>query len=160
MTKKIQFIGSVSLMLSLFVLTTGCASGLLKKPDPPIVSVSAVRPLNLSLLQQRLGFTLLVKNPNAFDLPLEALEFVASFAKNEIASGFSDQAVIIPGNGEATLEVEVTASVSKIFSQLEAMLNSQSISLDYGVKGTVKLSNWPTKIPFDVEGQLQAPKTQ
>ncbi len=136
---------------------SACSNLPLKKPEPPIVSVADVRPLNLSLTEQRLAFTLKMENPNAYDLPLQGLDFVASFANQEIATGASDQHVTIPANGEAMVEVEVTAGIDKIISQIESILNAKAISLDYGVTGKVKLANWPSKIPFKVNGQIDAP---
>ncbi len=130
----------------------------LKKPQAPIVSVADVRPLNLSFSKQRLAFSLNVQNPNPYDLPLERLDFVASFAGQEIATGESNETVTLPANGNAIVEVEVVAAVNKFLSNLQSMLNAGSIDLNYGVKGHVKLANWPTRIPFDVEGELEPPE--
>lgn len=137
------------------LLLTGCATILSKKPQAPIVKIAAVRPLNLSFTKQRLAFTLQVHNPNAYDLPLQSLDFVASLAGNNIATGKSDQAVTLPANGEATVEVEVEAKINKLISHFQSMLSANSINLEYGVKGHVKLANWPTRIPFDVVGEYE-----
>ncbi|MCB1754550.1 MAG: LEA type 2 family protein [Gammaproteobacteria bacterium] len=146
--------------LALFISVTlyACSSLPLTKPEAPIVSVADVRPLNLSFTEQRLAFTLRVENPNAYDLPLEGLDFIASFAGHEIATGESHQEVTIPAKGEAMLEVEVKAGVDKLISQFQSMLNAQEINLDYGVKGRVKLANWPSRIPFDVKGEIAPPQ--
>lgn len=126
-----------------------------KKPQAPIVKIAAVKPLNLSFTKQRLAFTLQVHNPNAYDLPLQNLDFVASLAGNNIATGKSDQAVTLPANGEAIVEVEVEAKINKLISHFQSMLSANSINLEYGVKGHVKLANWPTRIPFDVVGEYE-----
>lgn len=137
------------------LLVSGCATMLSKKPQAPVVKIAAVRPLNLSFTKQRLAFTLQVHNPNDYDLPLQNLDFVASLAGNNIATGKSDQAVTLPANGEATVEVEVEARINKLLSQFQRMLSTNSINLEYGVKGHVKLANWPTRIPFDVVGEFE-----
>ena len=146
------------LLLTLFtttmLLVSGCASMLPKKPEAPIVKIASVRPLNLSFTKQRLAFTLQVHNPNDYDLPLQSLNFVASLAGDKIATGKSDQEVTLPANGAATVEVEVEAGITKLISQFQNMLSANSLNLDYGVKGYVKLANWPTRIPFDVVGEF------
>lgn len=147
------------LLITICILTVlaapGCATILSKKPLAPVVKIAAVRPLNLSFTKQRLAFTLQVHNPNDYDLPLENLDFVASLAGDNIATGKSDQAVTLPANGEATVEVEVEARINQLLSQFQSMLSTNSINLEYGVKGHVKLANWPTRIPFDVVGEFE-----
>lgn len=145
----------IIIAITIGLLLSGCATMLPKKPQAPIVKIAAVRPLNLSFTQQRLAFTLQVHNPNTYDLPLQSLDFVASLAGNKIATGKSDQEVTLPANGEATVEVVVEARVDKLISQFQSMLSATSINLEYGVKGHVKLANWPTRIPFDVVGEYE-----
>lgn len=142
-------------LLSLALIS--CASVPTSKPIPPTVTVASVIPKNLSLSGTRLLFTLDVANPNSYDLPMQQLEFIASFDNQNVARGTSEKAVTIPANGQAQLEVLVVAKLSQFFGQLRSMLLSQEFSLDYTVSGFVKLANWPLKIPFDVAGELEEP---
>ncbi len=141
----------------LILLISACASIPTSKPIAPKVTVASVVPKNLSLSGTRLLFTLDVANPNSYDLPMEQLEFVASFDNENIARGASEKAVTIPANGQEQVEVVVVAKLSKFFGQLRSMLATQDFSLDYTVSGFVKLANWPLKIPFDVAGELEEP---
>lgn len=147
-----------ALFLAVLFIQPGCAAIPGSKPQSPNVSIASVRPLNLSLTRQKLGFSLRVENPNSFDLPLEALEFTARFAGQDIATGSSREKVTIPANGEAFVEVEVVAGINKMLGQFRAMIDSKTLELDYGVTGTVKLANWPRRIPFNVEGELDDPR--
>lgn len=140
------------------LVTSGCAVMRQVQPDPPRVTVAGVRPLNLSLTEQRLEFRLRVENPNGFDLPLRELDFVANVAGDRIASGRSNERVTIPANGEAIVKVDVTAGVSTLLGRLRQMLDDKTLELDYGVTGFVRLDNWPKRIPFDVEGLLPNPQ--
>lgn len=135
----------------------GCAAMSAVRPKPPVVSVAGVRPLNLSLTKQRLRFRLLVENPNAFDLPVDSLDFVAKVGDERIARGSSDEPVVVPANGEAELSVDVTAGIDTVMDRVRSMLKDRTIDLDYRVDGTVKLANWPKRIPFDVDGTLENP---
>lgn len=139
------------------VTVSGCKSIPTHKPIAPKVSIAAVKPLNLSLSGQKINFTLRVNNPNDYDLPLRSLDFIASFAGDDIAKGISDKAVTIPANGEALVDIVVVAGLGKLLGQIKSMARTKEFNLNYGVKGTVKLDNWPTRIPFDVAGVLEQP---
>lgn len=149
----------LSCLCLLGLLNAGCAAIPGTKPLPPKVSLIGVRPLNLSLTKQKLAFKLKVVNPNRFDLPMESLQFAASFAGQEIAKGSSDKPVTLPARGEAELEVTVNAGIVQVLERFRSMIEGGTIELDYGVKGTVKLANWPRRIPFDVVGELEDPTT-
>lgn len=145
----------LALLLGLTMLhLSACAALAPSKPEPPDVRITGVRPLNLSLTQQRLEFTLDVSNPNGFDLPVQELDFVAKLAGEKLAKGRSTEGVTVPANGNAELKVEVSAGITRMFDTFRGMLDAGSIELDYGVTGTVKLANWPSRIPFNVEGLL------
>ncbi|MEE9320804.1 MAG: LEA type 2 family protein [Granulosicoccus sp.] len=137
----------------LILLQTACGIIPGTKPEAPTITVEGVRPLNLSLTRQKLAFRLRVQNPNGFDLPLQSLDFSAHFAGEKIAEGSSKDEVIIPANGEAFVEVDVIAGINTMLEQFRNMLDSDEMKLDYGVVGTVKLANWPKRIPFKAEGQ-------
>ena len=147
----------LGIFLLFMLLLSSCSSLPLKKPQAPSVSVASVRPLNLSLTRQRLEFSLNVKNPNPYNLPLEGLDFVATFAGEKLATGESNDKVTLPANGEAIVKVEVKAALGTLVSRFQSMLNSGDINLQYGVTGNVKLANWPARIPFNVDGELEAP---
>lgn len=140
-------------LLAIYFLSA-CSSIPSVRPESPTVRVTAVTPVNLSLTDTKLNFSLLVSNPNDFNLPVRNLDFDAFFAGKKIAHGVSNEAVTIPANGEAMLEIGVKAGLSKILKHVKTMFAEQDFNLNYGVKGKVKLANWPTRIPFNVEGEL------
>jgi len=140
------------------VLLQACATIEKSKPQAPEVSIESVRPMNLSLSGQKLNFTLRVSNPNSFDLPVEVLEFVASLGGETVAKGVSGSAVTIPAKKDALVDVVVVAGLSQMLKRFknvaENLGSAEGINLDYGIKGTVELANWPGKIPFNVKGDL------
>lgn len=148
----------VPVVVACVLLLAGCSTIEQAKPKAPEVSIASVRPMNFSLSGQKLNFTLRVKNPNSFDLPVQSLDFVASLAGKKIAEGVNDSSVTIPANQEAMMDVTVVAGLSHLidkFKSAAASLGSdEDVDLGYGITGTVKLANWPVKIPFDVEGDL------
>lgn len=141
----------------LLLLLSACASIPTSKPLPPAVQLISVKPINLSLSKAKLEFRLRVQNPNAFDLPLQQLDFVAFFAGDQIANGISKDAVTVPSKGESILRVAVDTKLSRLFDHLKHMVKAKEYDVAYGVKGNVKLANWPRRIPFNVEGELEEP---
>jgi len=148
----------VSLALALALVLGACTAFPTARPEPPTVSVAGVRPLNLSLTEQRLEFRLRVENPNPYDLPLRSLDFVADLAGERIATGRSDERVTIPAGGEELITIDVTTGVDRLIGRMRSMLERRTLDLDYDIRGSVKLANWPARIPFDVSGVLENPR--
>ena len=137
---------------------TACAL-LPDKPAQPDIELVNVRPLNVSVTQQKLRFTLRVSNPNNFELPVESIDFIARFNGSNIANGKSTQTVSIPANSDGELTLDVTAGLDRLVTTLRTLLEGQTLNLDYELEGTVKIENWSSPVPFDVVGamNLEAP---
>lgn len=145
-------LGKLCIVIALMMLSA-CAN-LVSKPIKPTIELVNVKPLNINMSEQKLRFTLKVINPNSFDLPVEAINFVARFNDTNIANGKSNQSVTIPANSEAILSLDVTAGLNRLASTLHTMLQGKDPNLDYELKGTVQVASWPRPIPFDVIGAM------
>lgn len=148
----IRQLGMLLLLITSSVLG-GCAS-VITKPVKPTIELVSVRPLNVNVTEQKLRFQLKVVNPNSFDIPVEAINFVARFNDTNIANGKSNQAVTVPANSEAMLSLDVTAGLNRLASTLNTLLQGKSLNLDYELTGTVQVTTWPDPIPFDVTGAM------
>jgi len=135
------------------LLLSACA-GTPVKPIAPEVTLAGVRPVNLSLTEQTLMFTLRVKNPNSFKLPIETLDFRARFSEQNVATGKSASVVTVPANGEGLLEVEVTTRLTDVFSRLGDLLKGGGLKMVYELDGNVKVANRKTPFPFSLKGDL------
>lgn len=140
-------------ILIIALALSACAS-ILTKPQKPTIELVSVRPLNINAAEQKLQFQLRVINPNSFDIPVEAIDFVARFNDTNIANGKSNQSVIVPANSEAMLSLDVTAGLNRLASSLSTLLQGKTLNLDYELTGTVKVATWPNVIPFDVTGTM------
>jgi len=138
----------------LLSIVSACSTVPLSKPKSPTVEVAGVKPVALSLTSQTIELTLKVANPNAFDLPMQSMTFSARFLGEEFAQGHSVEKTTIPANGDALMQVEVKTGLGKLATQLKSVLDRPTQTLNYDVKGVVKLANWPAEIPFNVEGEL------
>ena len=141
----------------LCLLLSACTTMLTSRPLAPKVAVDSVKAEKIGLTRQNVLFRLAVSNPNNFDLPLQALNFIAAVDGVELAQGQSMERVTIPANGRAMLEVHVSTSINKFLGQLLLAANQNRKDIAYDVRGFVKLSNWPARIPFDVDGALENP---
>ena len=146
------------LTLCLLVALSACSSLPLHDPLPPEVSVDRIRLGKLTLRDQEVNLRLKVENPNSFDLPLQWLSFSVNVEGDEIAKGKSDQAVTVPASGEALLDISVSSSrlFKFVFGYLQQLTQGKTAT-GYSVTGVLKLANWPRRIPFDIDGVLEAP---
>lgn len=148
--RSIRFVTYVVLLLSL----TACASIPTSKPVAPTVVLKSVKPLKLGFTKQELAFELELSNPNAFDLPIQTLSFIAQLGDKKVADGTSYEPVTVPANGKAFLEIIVSARIQRILGQMLSLNLDNGRDLKYDVKGFVKLANWPLKIPFKTDGNV------
>lgn len=142
------------------LLATGCQSIPTSKPLPPKVEIESIRAVKMSLTKQQLAFKLKVSNPNDYDLPLQYLNFVAALDGKELAQGVSNERVNLPSHKDATIEIMVNTRINKLLGQLLLATDNNEREIAYDVKGFVKLSNWPTRIPFNVDGLVDNPALQ
>ena len=133
---------------------SGCASVPTSKPIAPTVDLKSVVPLKLGLSKQELSFLLELTNPNAYDLPIQTISFLANLEGKEVAQGLSNENVTLPANGTAEIEILVNARIQNILGQILSLNSKSSSDLKYDVKGFVKLANWPLKIPFNTDGTV------
>jgi len=140
-------------ILPALLVLTACAS-IVPKPVKPTVELVSIKPLNVSLTEQKLRFDLKVVNPNSFELPIETVDFIAKFNDTNIASGKSNQAITVAANSEAIVSLDVTAGLDRLAGTLQTLLKGESLNLDYQLTGNVEIATWPRPIPFDVIGAM------
>lgn len=137
---------------------SGCALLDLTNPTPPTIKLERITPKELGGTLQQLELTLLIENPNRFDLQLSGVDFTALVNGERFASGSSDQYVNVPGLGEASIDLQVALGLTQLLSQASKLFTAPNEGpLSYGVTGTVDLENWPTSIPFSVDGEYANP---
>ncbi|NND92448.1 MAG: LEA type 2 family protein [Granulosicoccus sp.] len=151
---------ALSSLCLMCLLVSGCSSIPTSRPLSPSVKIESVKPVKLGLTSQTLAFSLNISNPNDYDLPLQSLTFIATIDDTEIARGMSTERVRIPANDEATLNVTVSTSINRLLGRLLQSATSDKSNIGYDIKGFVKLSNWPARIPFNVDGSVDNPALQ
>ena len=144
------------IVLSVLLSTTiaACSSIPSTPPIAPTVELESVKPVKIGLRKQELLFQLNINNPNPYDLPLQSLSFIADIEGSEVAQGISNEPVTLPANSNAMVGVIVSTRLNRILAQVFQLAGSDTNTVNYDVNGFVKLSNWPLKIPFSVNGDL------
>ena len=146
-------------MLILLMLLSACAS-VLKQPEPPRVSVVGLEIVEVGLFEQRYVLKLRLQNTNDSDLKITGLDYELHINDHPFAHGVNRNKVVVPAFGEDIIELEVVSNLTKLFEQIRALEKRSFASIQYRISGSVKLGNWPTKIPFDYTGEFIPLKPQ
>ena len=149
-TLTTKFPWSCALLMA-WVLTvlTACAS-LTTDREPPQISLSNVRVLGVTLLEQQYVLTMRIQNPNEHPLHISGLSFELDINGEKFANGVSNKKVTIPGYGQGTLDVTGTSTLAGLLRQLSELERMQE--LKYELKGKVKIADIPVPVPFKYEG--------
>jgi LEA14-like dessication related protein len=148
------------ILLSLLALGAGLTSGCATFTRPwqaPEVSLVGVKPKSIALDRQTLTLRLAVRNPNDRALPIKAMTYRLKLDGREVAEGGGALERTIPALGEATVDVDVTASALQLLQQLPSLALSNR-PVDWRVSGTATLAGGVVTLPYRYSGSID-PKT-
>ncbi len=143
-------------ILVLLVLVPGCA-GLPPREAPPRVNLVNLRPLEMTLFEQRYGLTLRIQNPDRHPIHIQGLSFEVELNGRPFAHGVSDRQVEVPAFGEALLEVEVVSTLFSLVEQIRQLDERAGMPLSYRISGRINSSGSLVSIPFEQKGELGGP---
>lgn len=144
----------LALTMALSLWTNAC-SLVTPKYNRPNVTVSSIQLRGGNLLQQNFAVKLNIQNPNDRDLPVRGVHAELNVGGEQIASGLSDRAIVIPAFGEAQIDVTVTANMLLALSKLTNKLNQQADSIDYDLTGAASIDlPFLRNLPFHQTGTL------
>ena len=137
-------------LVLLAALTAGCA---LATAAPPEVEVAAVELRGLGLLDQALGVTLCVSNPNNAELSFRRVTVALEVAGEPLAESTSEVPVRLPPRSSVLVPFTVATTVRNIGPQLLDIVSTGGV--DYRVRGRVQLGGaLPITLPFSRGGRL------
>lgn len=137
--------------MAVFAACTGSPQPL----TPPHVSLTNLRLVEMTLLEQRYALTLRIQNPNPVSLPIVGMDFRLNLNEAEFARGVNAESVTIPAYGEELLDVVVTSNFVGIIGEL-AVQGDPGDQLRYELVGHVSVVGHPDRVQFSYEGALSA----
>jgi LEA14-like dessication related protein len=124
-----------SLCLAAGLLALAACSLVAPKFNRPNVSVVSIEMRGGNLLQQNFAVKLNVQNPNDRALPVAGLHLELNVGGEQIASGVSDHAFVVPAFGESEFDMTIKANVALALLKLADRRQQHSDSIDYDVTG-------------------------
>ncbi|MGD8733178.1 MAG: LEA type 2 family protein [Gammaproteobacteria bacterium] len=127
----------------------------LRDLEAPDVFVTAIRPLDATLLEQRFEVDLRIYNPNNRDLDIDGVDFELVVNDSRLARGSGATELILPRLGEAETTVRVSTTFFDVARQI--MNAGQSGVISYRLSGRVHLgTGLGGSLPFEKSGTLEA----
>jgi LEA14-like dessication related protein len=121
------------------VLALGACSVLAPKFNRPNVSVVGIELRGGNMLQQTFAVKLHIQNPNDRALPVTGVHVELTVEGEQIASGVSDHAVVVPARGESDFDMTIKANAALVLLKLADKLNQHSNSIDYDLTGAASI---------------------
>lgn len=131
----------------------GCA-GIPRDLQTPEVSFVGLRAVEASVFEQKLEVRLKVRNPNRIELPVNGLDVDIELAGEPFARGTSAREFVIPAEGEAEFDMNVTANAAPALLRI-AGGDRKAGEIDYRLKGKLSTRIGMLRtIPFEQAGNL------
>lgn len=138
------------------LLLAACA-GAFRDAEPPEVALAGVGFGRPGLFEQELRVDLRVRNPNDFDLAVDALEFDLEVNDLPFAEGRTDRGFELDALGEAVVPVTVFVSTTDLMEQVMRLGVEQR--LEYQLTGSAELGDlFGYSLPFERTGELALPR--
>ncbi|MCU7843729.1 MAG: LEA type 2 family protein [Candidatus Thiodiazotropha sp. (ex Monitilora ramsayi)] len=135
-------------------LTLGACASLMPKSDQIKVTMIDVRPLESTIMEQRFLVKLRVQNRSRQPLSIDGMSFDLELNGKDFASGVSNNAVTVPGFGEAVIEVKVSSSLFGIIRQVRSLDKMQQRPFQYRISGTLSRTDSLFSLPFSESGEI------
>ena len=142
----------VALLFACLPWFASCA--VLPKLEAPKLSVVALKVQGGDFFSQRVQVRLRVFNPNSIELPISGIAYRIEINDTEIGNGSTASPFTVPAMGEAEFDVQVTANLASVLSQLLSKKGADT--LNYRLRGEVSLSSgFLRHVPFDERGSVK-----
>ncbi len=139
----------------LSLLLAGC-SLFVPKLQAPSLTIVSVELLKSDLWEQRLKVRLRVQNPNDRTLPVKGLSYTIDVSEQPFASGVSGASFVVPANGEAEFDMNVTANMAGALFRMLGRGGGAADRIEYRIAGKVSLSEGLLRtVPFEQRGSFK-----
>jgi LEA14-like dessication related protein len=137
------------------VFIVGACSLLTPKYNRPNISVISIQMRSGNLLQQNFAVKLDIQNPNDRSLPVSGVSVALSVSGEQVATGLSDRAIVVPAFGESEFDLTVTANMALALLKLANKMDQHADTIDYDLTGTASIDlPFLRNLPFHQSGSL------
>jgi LEA14-like dessication related protein len=149
----------VIFFLMLFTLN-GCGTGAVNSPfavltpKSPEISLKNFELVKVGLSEQTYRLRLNIKNPNAFALPIQALNYQLFLNNKSFFKGANNQAVTIPALGEGYVETDINSNIADVVAGWQEWFSLAKRTLNYRITGDVGVSSFGIPIPFQYSDKV------
>lgn len=138
-------------------LSLGLAACSLFAPkfNRPNVSVVSIEMRGGNLLQQNFAVKLHIQNPNDRALPVRGLHVELNVGGEQLATGVSDRAFVVPAFGESDFDMTIKANLALAVLKLANTRDQHSDSIGYDVTGAASIDlPFLRDLPFHQTGSF------
>ena len=122
-------------------------------PDVSLAGLSFAEP---GIFEQGLTLQLRLKNPNDFDIPVQALNFALDVNGAAFAKGATTKDFILPASAETVVPIDVSIPTGDLIERVTAIGTGRR--LEYHLTGAAEIDSWfAAPVPFDRTGKLALP---
>lgn len=138
------------------LLLSACA-GFGVRDDSVRVTVSDIRIVEATLLEQVYQVTLRVQNRTAEPLDLRGGSFDLELDGRDFGSGVTDQPLTVPAYSDARLEVRMISTVFGVLRLVRGLQQRGGEPLDYAISGRFSVAGGFGSVGFHEAGELTLP---
>ncbi|MGI9507880.1 MAG: LEA type 2 family protein [Geminicoccaceae bacterium] len=152
--KANRFVAALAGILA--IALSACSSQKLLDADIPDVSLAGLSFAEAGLFEQGLTLQLRLKNPNDFDIPVQALNFALDVNGSAFANGKTSKDFTLPASGEIVVPIDVSIPTDDLIQRVTAIGTGRR--LEYHLTGSADIDSWfAGPVPFDRTGKLALP---
>ncbi len=141
--------------IGLIAAATLCLAACAPKFNRPTVSVVNIEMRGGNLLQQNFAVKLNVQNPNDRSLPVKGLHVELNVGGEQLASGASDRAFVVPAFGESEFDMTIKSNLAAALLTLADKMNQHADTIEYELTGAASIDlPFLSNLPFHQRGTL------
>lgn len=149
-------LGGVAVAL-LTIGLSACSGASLPIAEKPDVSLAGLSFAEVGLFEQGFTLQLRLKNPNDFDIPVQALNFALDVNGAPFAKGLTNEDFTLPASAEIVVPIEVSIATQDLIERVAAIGTGRR--LDYRLSGAAEIDSWfSAPVPFERAGKLALPE--